>query len=195
MNQTQGLEVGARNKALYNCTTDLISTIDDDAIADPNWCKNIIYAHTESSAVAIQGRIICLPKDSLIAQVEQIRLDKWFLGNLGLSSKFWTISTKNVSFKVKLLLENGIQFLEDPLIGKYGSEDLDIANRIIQSNQTIEYCPNIKVFHFERKNIFSYIKQQYRKGCSNAVYDFIWQGILDKPTYYLRMKKILEPFL
>jgi glycosyltransferase involved in cell wall biosynthesis len=185
----------ARNKALYNCTTDLISTIDDDAIADPNWCKNIILAHAESSAVAIQGRIICHPKDSLIAQVEQIRLDKWFLGNLGLKNKFWTISTKNVSFKVKLLLEQGIQFLEDPLIGKYGSEDLDIANRIIQSQQTIEYFSNIKVIHFERKNIFSYIRQQYRKGCSNAVYDFVWQGVLNKPSYYLKMKKVLEPFL
>lgn len=185
----------ARNRALYNCSTELISTIDDDAIADINWCKNIIYAHSVSSAMAIQGRVICLPKDSIIAQVEQIRLDKWFLGNLGLNSKFWTISTKNVSFKVKQLLENGIQFLEDPMIGKYGSEDLDIANRIIQSQQIIEYSPNIKVFHFERKNIFSYIRQQYRKGCSNAVYDFVWQGVVSKPNYYLKMKKILEPLL
>lgn len=185
----------ARNRALYNCSTELISTIDDDAIADINWCKNIIYAHSVSPAMAIQGRVICLPQESIIARVEQIRLDKWFLGNLGLSSKFWTISTKNVSFKVKLLLGNGIQFLEDPLIGKYGSEDLDIANRIIQSQHTIEYSPNIKVFHFERKNIFSYIKQQYRKGCSNAVYDFVWQGVVSKPNYYLKMKKILEPLL
>ncbi len=183
----------ARNTALYACKSDIIATIDDDAIADTSWAKKILKAHKKNNAVAIQGRIICSPISSAIAKVEQIRLDKWLLGNMNYQGGLTTLSTKNVSFKVKELIKNGIKFEENPLFGKYGSEDLDIANKILTKDKSIAYDSDIKIYHQERQNIIAYIKQQVRKGYSNAVLDRVWNSVIKKKTYYLSLDKRVEP--
>ena len=191
--QTLGFGV-ARNTALKNATGDIIATIDDDEEASPDWCENIIKAHLQTPKIlAIQGRIISNPSTSPWAFVEQIRMDRWFLNNLDRTGQIRTMSTKNVSFKLKRFRKLKLNFSTLDGFNRFGSEDIDMARQILLANETIIYSPSVSVYHWERPTLISYLKQQYRKGCSNSLLiEWLKQ---EKQPSRLPLPKVMQPFL
>lgn len=170
----------ARNRALENAIGDIVTTIDDDEEASLSWCQEIIKAHQNAPDVtAIQGRFVCQPQKSVLAIVEQIRLDRWFLTNLNYGNLITAISTKNFSFKKKIIQKLGLKFKEDSLYGQLG-DDVDFGNQLISAKQKILYSSAIIVHHWERSTLASYLKQQYRKGRSRALIKRDWSGLIIK---------------
>lgn len=163
----------ARNSAMRLAKGDVVATIDDDAIAAHSWCEEIITIHKQNpSVVAVQGKIICSPSYSLIAFVEQLRLDRWFLNSLDGRGNVKAISTKNASFKKAVLKKLGISFTKNPFLGMYGGEDVQIERQISSFGRPILYGPSIIVYHNERRNLFSYLSQQYRKGHARGFLEY-----------------------
>lgn len=185
----------ARNKALRLCKTEIIATVDDDARVPKDWILNINKLHQlYPEAVAIQGRIISEPSNSLISTVEQMHMDKWFLRNLEHSGRFNTISTKNISFKVGLLKKNRIKFRETELFNYYGGEDVDIGNQIVSKSALIHYSADIYIYHTERKTLLGYLKQRIRKGGAGALISANW-GHMPYRGSYSFCPRIIEPFI
>jgi hypothetical protein len=119
----------ARNTRIHERQETLL--IDDDGEVMQNWVEHIIKAHTYyPHALAMQGRIISMPKYAPIALVEQLHIEKWFLRQLDEDNTFHTVSTKNVSFKRRLFLREKLKFSEKKFYGIYGSEDIDMAYQI-----------------------------------------------------------------
>lgn len=174
----------ARNTAITNARGDIIATIDDDEIAAKDWCENILKAHqNDPQATAIQGRFICTPINSPHAIVEQTQLDRWLLLKMSSENQLFTISTKNVSFKTKVIKKLKIKLRTNRLYGQYG-DDVDFGYQMLSHKLKIAYYPDIIVYHYERPNLFSYLQQQYRKGCSRALIEKDWgkfeRTLLDK---------------
>jgi glycosyltransferase involved in cell wall biosynthesis len=47
----------ARNIGVKNADSDIVAFIDDDAVADPDWLKNIVQNYSDSSVVGVGGSI------------------------------------------------------------------------------------------------------------------------------------------
>lgn len=179
----------ARNSALDVANGDILATIDDDAQAPVEWSERIISAHNRfPNDLAVQGRIICSPENSPYALVEQTRLDQWFIHEIDKGS-IKTISTKNVSLKLRKLRKLNIRFIENSYMGKYGSEDKELAIQILQKGNSIRYCSDIAVYHFERGTFTQYLKQQYRKGCARGITDAALNSVfVNRGGMYQRLK-------
>ncbi len=51
----------ARNRALHECTNDIVAFLDDDAVADRNWCRTIVRVFSENRQVSVcTGRVLAL---------------------------------------------------------------------------------------------------------------------------------------
>lgn len=185
----------ARNRALKVCNTDLLATVDDDAEVPANWVENIVGAHQNfPNATAIQGRIISRPENSLIAIVEQLHMDKWFLKSLEIDGRFNTISTKNVSFKVRDLKRNKIRFNETKFFNRYGGEDVELASQILSKSLTIRYSAAIYLYHNERSSLLNYLAQRKRKGAAGTLISGYW-GWLPQRKFYSFCPWALEPIV
>lgn len=166
----------ARNRLLKKIKTDIFASIDDDCEATPNWVENIINAHNQyPHAVAIQGLPISFPKKSIISIITQFNFeaglkDSLISGkNFSLKNKSLTkpsrvllIDAKNVSFKIKIIKKLGICF-ETPW--KYG-EDFYFAKRLLSLGQIIIFYPKIKIYHWERSDVKSFLVQRFLSGRS-----------------------------
>ena len=185
----------ARNRGLRAVRTDLFATVDDDESVPENWVESILKVHNAyPEATAVQGKIMSEPNNSVLATVEQLHMNKWFLRNLEVDGRFNTLSTKNSSFKTVFLRKFGIRFNEMPLFNKYGGEDVDIANQIVSKSLEIRYSAAICSFHYERKTLLDYLKQRFRKGGSGALLSSRWGG-LPYRKFYSFCPRIIEPFI
>ncbi len=182
-----------RNKAIEKSRGDIIAFIDDDCIANKDWIKNIILAHKKNpKVIAIQGKTTYIPINSPFSIIDQFEINNYFQNHE--SNSFLTvISTKNTSFKRKILIKKNIFFKENSNYNLFGNEDCEIALKLIKLNQKIIFNKNILVQHISRDNIFSYLKQSFRKGIAYPILNkkpiihFLNEKII-KSSYLMKLK-------
>lgn len=183
----------ARNTAMRKASGDIVATLDDDGQSDRFWIERIKKAHLVfPDALVVQGRVISMPKDSIISLVEQLYIERWFLRQLDHDNRFYTLSTKNISIKREKFFSQKLKFVENKLYGLYGSEDVDLAYKIRQKKSVIMYEPSIRVFHWERGSIQTYLQQQYRKGMASVLIGKDWHFLIKKRKPFLPLPEIVE---
>lgn len=171
----------ARNAILSQASKDIIAFIDDDEEAANIWVEETIYSHNYfRNDVAIQGRIISRPEQSLWALVEQFRMDRWFIERIDKQNYMQILTTKNASVKRELIIKIGIKFTThpNPKDANLIAEEVDFAHLLLLNKQKIRYAPSIVVKHWERASLLEFLKQQYRKGYSYRLNKKEW------PKYY-----------
>jgi len=149
---TPGLS-GARNHAIRAATGDLIAFMDDDGVASEDWLEQLVCHYSNSSMLAVGGRIIPLWESTRPCWFPQ-ELD-WTIGgsHKGMADASGPVRNLwggNMSFRREVFQQVG---LFDTRLGRIGSsgegEDtefcLRIANRIPEV--TIMYEPNAIMYH------------------------------------------------
>lgn len=181
----------ARNKAIAQAKSDIIAFIDDDLEVTPNWLEQMLIAHNlYPNLIAIQGRILSQPTTPW-ALVEQFRLDRWFIEKTNKRGFIEILTTKNVSFKRKMLWKMHLKFAQhlDPDFADLIGEDVDFAKQILALGQKIKYFPQALVYHWERPTLDKFLSQQYRKGFSYGLVKKFW------PQYYPHLTKSPTSFV
>lgn len=147
----------ARNLGIKRSKGKYIAFIDDDAVADKDWLKNLVNKIKYAKVSAVCGRILPFYHSSLAQKVEANYRD------LGSKEKFipWG-DTTNIIFRRDVF--DLVRFNENLDIG----EDVEIGLRLSYINKKILYYPEAKVKHRHVKGFLKYLKHTFRKGYANA---------------------------
>ena len=175
----------ARNKGLQHTTGALILMLDDDCSADSSWVEKMIDVHKKyPKAWVVQGRTLSLPKKQLYSlavefsrllyihnYAEKVTSVKSFLRIYFTDEiKILMCETENFSIKTPYLKKFKLSFDTN----FYQGEDKDLARQIMQKNGLIMFCPEIKVYHYERSTLLEFLKQQWQIGKANAKIEKKW---------------------
>ncbi len=183
-----------RNKILEVASGELIAMLSIDCEASKTWIEDIIRSHLHfSKAVAIQGRSISVPRENILAALEQLRSDEWILNSLRDVNTINHLVTKNCSLKLKILKKYNIFFTETNDYNKFGGEDLDFAYKLLQKNLIVKYDPHILAFHHTRTKLKFFLDEIFQKGQNRALLDLHWGSFREKLIYkqQRKIKRIL----
>lgn len=170
--EKQGLS-HARNRATTEAKGEFLAYIDDDAIADREWVKNILDAiKTDSSMVAFGGPIYPWYKSEK---------PKWFKDEFGLYSLGdehlqlnlqnhpFGLSGSNMIFKKDILAKYNGFSAEYGMAGNkiaFGEESL-LFNKMLRNNENVQYFPDLFVYHLVSEKSFS-LKNAFKRSLQNG---------------------------
>lgn len=190
----------ARNRALKKAKYNIIAFIDDDCEAFPNWIEEILAAHKRHTrAIAIQGWSIHLPSHNFASILSQFNLENGFKSNiiikypnslkhfLKIETPILILDTRNVSFKNNHIKKKGIQFNDVAWF-----EDLDFAKQLLSVKEEIQFCPRVKVYHWEKSNLGEFLSKRFLGGKSKAVSYIKWKKHFPKRSSFWWVKRFVD---
>ncbi len=165
----------SRNAGIALAKGDVLLITDDDCVATRNWIKNTIASHLKHPhAVAIQGRVISIPKESLYSLILQKQREVRITMSRVTPSGILYLGTDNASIKKIFLEHMEISFHETI---RYTGDDMDVAAQIFTKKGVILFDKDILVFHKERKNLKDFLLQRYRNGAVPIVLKRRWPNL------------------
>jgi len=146
----------SRNLGLPHCTGDIIAMTDDDARVFPDWVTQMKRAHQEHpEAGAIGGPVIGLDQNRLLNRIaDAVTFPRWDEPRY-----VRTLPGVNISYKREVVEQVGLQ--DETL---FRGEDVDYNWRVQQLGYKIYYDPAIKVYHYHRPTLRSFLHQHYMYG-------------------------------
>jgi GT2 family glycosyltransferase len=146
----------SRNVGLPQCTGDIIAMTDDDAQVFPDWVTQMKRAHREHpEAGAVGGPVIGVNADSLVGKIaDVITFPSW-----PHPGYVRTLPGVNISYKREVVEEVGPQ--DETL---FRGEDVDYNWRVQRLGYKIFFDPRIKVRHYHRPTLRSFLQQHYMYG-------------------------------
>jgi len=146
----------SRNVGLPHCTGDIIAMTDDDAEVLPDWVTQMKRAHREHpEAGAVGGPVIGKGPRSLISRIaDLVTFPSWPEPRY-----VRTLPGVNISYKREVIERIGPQ--DEAL---FRGEDVDYNWRVQKLGYKIYYDPAVKVYHYHRPTLRSFLYQHYMYG-------------------------------
>jgi glycosyltransferase involved in cell wall biosynthesis len=158
----------ARNSALLNSTSDILAFIDDDAIADPTWLKEITCMFERNiDASAVVGVKENLFPDDFIATLIQFTMRDLSMardrdGEVVLSPTI--VDSCNLAIRRKAVFENKLLF-DTSFIG---GGDRHFGHQLFERGLNIVFCEKAVVRHYWPRNLKTYFRMRYWSGMITA---------------------------
>lgn len=178
----------ARNTGVINANFDIISFIDDDIVASPNWAGSIMGGHSNNDVFCVGGPV-------LVDNKEPIKYPYWFSDyflrfllppafptQAGIIHPPYFLIGANMSFKINVFDRFGLFDTE-----------LDRKGKNLLSNGDIEFImrmPTDKIWYEPQAVVFEKIPKR-RLTRRFIVRRLFWQGISD---YIMIKKRGLDSF-
>jgi len=177
----QGLN-WARNRGCQEAQYDIVSFIDDDAIALPGWLKGIAHGFKNQSTMVVTGMV--LPAEVETPAQHEFELyggmNKGFkpysvkYSLLDRHQRFWASNWgvgTNMAIKKRLIETIGeFDVALDVGTPTRGGGDIEFFYRAVSNGYTIQYEPKAVVKHFHRRDYPSLKRQIYNNGRSFVAY-------------------------
>ena len=163
-----------RNVGIKNSSGKILAFIDDDELPmDNNWLSNIvspIISGKEDATTA--GVKIKLGEEYITDSISLLGFPGG--GAIGFET-MWEVNKKNYTqhlcsgnFAIKKEIIKKVGSFDNSL--KSGSEDVNLADKLIQNKIKLLYVGKATVYHVSRKGFFNFIKWNYLRGKSAAEY-------------------------
>lgn len=189
----------ARNVGINMATGDIVAFIDDDAVPDTNWSKNIVdsFEASDKKTVCLGGKVLPIwgaEKPKWLSRKLELSLSLLDLGNKVkyLEGKYFPVGT-NMAFRRDILLKYG-GFSE--VLGRkknklISNEENLLFKKLLKDGYKIIYNPDVVVYHCipkERLTKKWFYKRMFYQGISNFV---LYKELLSnskngKLLFYLR---------
>lgn len=176
----QGVAFG-RNRGIVESTGDIVATIDDDAVADPDWLERLLSPFARADVAAATGNI--LPAD--LSRPPQQRFEdysglgrgyrrmevgpEWFGATAKHAVPTWELGgTCNAAFRRSVFSDPQVGLMDEALGPGMPSgvgEDSYLLYRVLKRGHTVVYEPEAVVWHHHRstpdaleRQLFGYYK-------------------------------------
>ena len=170
--EKQGLSQ-ARNRAIIEAKGNYLAYIDDDAIADKDWVKNILAAiKTDSSIVAFGGPIYpWYNKEKPKWFQDEFATHSYGKQHFHLSEQNcpFGLSGSNMIFKKEILNKYNGFSAEYGMSGDkiaFGEESF-LFNKMLKNSENIQYFPEIFVYHLVSEKNYS-LKDAFKRSIQNG---------------------------
>jgi glycosyltransferase involved in cell wall biosynthesis len=154
-----------REEGIDKARGDVIAFLDDDCVPDKDWLKRMEQKLIEHNADLISGNY-----EEQDAFLKECRLRRKFpqddtvnpMGKIGIGG--------NMLVRKACLLECKRRdgYIYNPLFSKFGSEDVELAWRIMLYGFKAVYVP-IFVKHLKRVTTRNYVRQQFKRGIGVSI--------------------------
>lgn len=168
----------ARNTGIKNTSSEFVAFIDDDAVANRDWLKNLVDNFNNSTIIGVGGNIIPIwPSKTPAWFPEELY---WVVGcsYKGLPTKKVAIRNPigcNMAFRRNVFKKTGLFSTDTGRIGNelMGHDDTEFGIRAINklSGKKIIYAPEAIVYHkvaVNRVSLKYVVKRSYSEGFSKA---------------------------
>lgn len=159
----------SRNVGLPYCAGDVIAMTDDDAEVFPDWVSQMKRAHREHpEAGAVGGPVLGTNTDSLVGKVADLITFPTWPGPRYVR----TLPGVNISYKRDVVEQVGAQ---DEIL--FRGEDVDYNWRVQKLGYKIYFDPKIKVYHYHRPTLRSFLDQYYMYGRAYYLVRHKWRDM------------------
>ncbi len=178
---TPGLNY-ARNTGIRSASYEIVSFIDDDAIASKNWLKAIAYTFQSEKISAVTGAVFPaeIETEAQFNFESYGGMNKGFepftveLKNMQISQLFWASGWgvgANMSFRKNVFDKAGFfNPLLDVGTPTQGGGDIEMFYRLVFNGYALRYEPAAYIKHFHRSDNIALEKQIYNNGRSFPAY-------------------------
>ncbi len=153
----------ARNLGIKNASGDIIAFTDSDCCVNENWLTKIVETFDKhKEAYAVVGSALNAYSDNLISRASEIT-DFGLLTYSKKNPPKWVKNapTLNAAYKRKVFDEFG--FFDEEI--KYAAGEDSLFNwKLIKKGKKIFFNPEIKVTHFHRNTVKSFLRKKYIYG-------------------------------
>lgn len=165
----------ARNASIRRAKESILAFFDDDCVADSFWVERIKrHFMRHPTSVGVIGKTLPIDEDSVASVVEDAyiyrqRLQYFQYPELKQKVPSGNIlDFKNAAFRSDFI--KAFRFATSVPFGDVGNEDVEIGRRIYQSNQSIYFDPQIRVFHAYSQTIGRMLQRNFWSGyCDHAL--------------------------
>ena len=183
------------NKILEITDCSLLAYLGDDCQAAPDWVKRMLQAHNKYSSIAIQGRTLSLPENSVFGIIEQFNQNNlirdnmledrnlyWDLikGKHRKNSELLACDIRNLSLKINRIKRLHLKFNYSDETGT----DHEFAKQMLSEEEHIVFYPEAIVYRQAEKSLKAFLKEAWEQGKSFARISNNWP-----PEYHPRTKK------
>lgn len=184
LEKNQGLSF-ARNRGIKEAKGDIISFLDDDAIASSHWLKSILNSFTKNlHRPSVVGGPVSLnweiqKEDWCVGEIKRLLFSSVDYGDVPhfLEDKKGPVGA-NIAFDREVLLQEGIFFNTE--LGRIGNnllsgEETEVMDSLRRGGYRVFYDPAARVSHFapkERMNLAYALKRFYWQGRSIAIHRY-----------------------
>jgi glycosyltransferase involved in cell wall biosynthesis len=172
----------ARNRGVEEARHDIISYIDDDAVASPGWLRGIARGFQDPAVMAVTGLVLPAELDT----EAQLLFERYGGMSKGLTARSFTAATlhdldmfaahnfgvgTNMAFRRQVFESVGaFDTLLDSGTPSGGAGDVDMFYRVLAAGLTIHYEPDAVIWHRHRRSREGLRRQIYNNGKSYGVY-------------------------
>jgi len=148
----------ARNTGWMNAGGDIICFTDSDCIPEKDWVNKLITRYTSENIAGVGGSYDIADDKSWLARCIHEEIIQRHLKMPEISSH---LASCNFSCRKNVLSQ--IQGFDESFKAA-SAEDNELSYRIRKKGYVLVFDKDIKVAHYHRTNLFSYLKQQFRHG-------------------------------
>ena len=141
--------VATRLRGIEESSGELIAFMDDDAVASPNWLKELVIAAARPGVGIVGGRVQSQPgpNDQLVARIDSVGELRWSGFDVGGSTESIDFVPGGNMAVWRAALEHAGSF--DPhYTGTAWREETDLCVRLKRAGYDIRYAPGAEVRHF-----------------------------------------------
>jgi len=146
----------ARNLGAKEAAGELLSFLDDDAVADKYWTQNIIKAFNNDEVVAIRGKVLLKSDPSIFNYIPGV----YDLGDDTLDTALMVEG--NCAIRRKNFLN-----IKGFNVNLYGHEGVELSYRLKEFGQQL-YIPSVIIYHDSGDNLAHLVKRSIRHGYNTA---------------------------
>lgn len=137
---------------------DLLIYLDDDCLPEEKWFRNFKKATKSSAATFIQGSVTSYPRNNVYAVTTGSLYNSWIKANITKKNQLSLADTKNLGIRLKK-----VNHLQNLFNEKYRyASDIEMWCRLSKQFGPTFFEPSIKIKHFERATLTSFIKHRIR---------------------------------
>jgi glycosyltransferase involved in cell wall biosynthesis len=172
----------ARNRGFEGARHDIISYIDDDAVASPGWLRGIARGFQDPSVMAVTGLVFPAELDT----EAQLLFERYGGMSKGLTASSFTAATlpdlgifaahnfgvgANMAFRRQVFANVGaFDTMLDTGTPSGGAGDVDMFYRVLAAGLKIRYEPDALIWHTHRRSREGLRRQIYANGKSYGIY-------------------------
>jgi glycosyltransferase involved in cell wall biosynthesis len=187
------------NTGLKQSKCSWVAFVDDDCVADKNWCEQIKFSiNKHPKAAAIIGRSETFYSNNVYSLAMLFDDNFWKSAVIKNNNviDLEILDNKNIVYNKSFLFEHKLEYDESRSVNQMGaSEDCDLGMQIQKAGGLAFYNEKMLITHKDSTNIHNYFKKSLNRANAHLTYEIKWSDYRKRLNLnHKKRKMVVELF-